>query len=262
MNIVHAEHVVIRDLTFQNSPMWHLRPSWVTDLYIANVTVRSPPNPYSCNTDGIDPDAVQDAVIEDSFVAVGDDALAVKSGYDWWGYTYGRPSRNITFRRMAIGTGHGVSVGSETSGGAQDILFEDFTLNGTLMGPRVKSQRERGGLVANITFRNFTLAHVGSAFAVTMFYQGNPPPGNASSTPRFANITIDGLAVVPGTGMGVGSLIEGLPESVIQGVTLRNVDLRGAATPIGPECVDAVGSCEGSVLPSCPPCLASGGAPA
>jgi polygalacturonase len=49
VHLVRAKGVTIRDLTFKNSPMWHLRPSWVDDLVISNVTVLSPPNPYSCN---------------------------------------------------------------------------------------------------------------------------------------------------------------------------------------------------------------------
>lgn len=89
VHLINGSNVVIRDLTFKDSPMWHLRPSWITGLYITNVTMLAPENPYSCNTDGIDPDATQDALIEDSYISVGDDAIAVKSGFDYWGYTYG-----------------------------------------------------------------------------------------------------------------------------------------------------------------------------
>jgi polygalacturonase len=207
--------------------------------------------------DGIDPDGVQDGVIEDSFVSVGDDAIAVKSGFDWFGYTFGRPASNITFRRMAIGTGHGVSVGSEMSAGVYNVLFQDFVLNGTELGPRVKSQRQRGGLVANVTFSNFTLIGTGGGVAVTLHYLTNPPPGNATSTPRLQNITMDRIVAVPGTGVGTGTLFYGLPESVIDGVTLRDCDLSGAKVPIGPDCNWTVGACEGTVLPACPPCLST-----
>ena len=58
-------------------------------------------------------------------------ACVQKSGLDWFGRTYGQPTRNITFRRMTIGTGHGVSIGSEMSAGIYDVLHEDFVLTGT-----------------------------------------------------------------------------------------------------------------------------------
>ena len=215
VHTVFGSGLTIRDLTFRNSPMWNLRPSWFDNVHITNVTILSPissPNKRGCNTDGIDPDCVQDAIIEDSYISVGDDAIAVKSGLDWLGRQYGRPSRNITFRNMRIGerekrevrggrrhpprtsshqawgrqtkwasvhthphmlpstragTGHGISIGSEMSGGVQDILFENFILNGTEMGPRIKSERGRGSAVQNVTFRNITLYNVGSAFQIT-----------------------------------------------------------------------------------------------
>lgn len=257
-NPVNGTGLVVRDIVFQNSPMWNLRPSWFTDVLIENVTVLAPIG-IACNTDGIDPDASQNVVVRNSYINVGDDAIAVKSGYNWYGRTYGRPSRNITFSNMRIGTGHGVSVGSEMSGGVYDVLFENFVCNGTWLGPRVKTERGRGGLVANITFRNFTLIDVGEAsgggaFQITETYIDPPPPQNASATPHFANITIDGLTLL-GTKTRVGTYLYGLPESVMQGIVLRDVDVRAATEqPIG-TCQDAVGVCEGSVLPACPPCL-------
>ena len=44
-------------------------------------------------------DATQDALIEDNYFNVGDDALCVKSGIDYFGRQYGRPAANILFRR-------------------------------------------------------------------------------------------------------------------------------------------------------------------
>ena len=85
--------------------------------------------------------------------SVGDDAIAFKSGLNWAGRTFGRPTRNVTFRNMRIGTGHGVAIGSEMSANVTDVLFENFVCEGTSIGPRIKTQRGRGGVVRNIMFR-------------------------------------------------------------------------------------------------------------
>jgi polygalacturonase len=246
--------LTVRDISFRNSPMWNLSPTWFSDVYITNVSVVAPissPNTRGCNTDGIDPVGVDGMLVEDSFVSVGDDAIAVKSGYNWFGRVFGRPSRNITFRNMRVGTGHGISVGSEMSAGVYDVLLENLVLNGTGTGPRIKSERGRGGLVANITYRNITLIDVGAAWQVTEYYINPPPPTNASATPTFRNITLEGI--VAAGAMKTGAFFDGLPESVIDGVTLRDIDLRVAGK--AGTCSYTRGSCEGTVLPSCPlPC--------
>jgi hypothetical protein len=92
-----------------------------------------------------------------------------------------------------------------------------------------------------------------------MHYITQPPPGNATSTPHFRNITLEGLVAVPGTGVGAGSYLYGLPESEIEGIVLRDSDLRGASPPVGPTCNYTAGVCEGTVLPACPPCLTPAG---
>ena len=92
-----------------------------------------------CRQDGLDIDCVQNALIEENYFDVDDDALCVKSGRDWDGRQFGRPARDILFRNnvrdsdginrgktacesgkhrllQVIGRGHGITIGSETSG--------------------------------------------------------------------------------------------------------------------------------------------------
>ena len=126
-----------------------------------------------------------------------------------------------------------------------------FFLAGTAAGCRIKTQRGRGGLVANITYRNFTMINVADPIIFTEYYEQNLPPQNASATPRFANFTVDGLT---STGATQGFYFNGLAESPITGITLRNVNIKGAKTVVG-NCSYSSGVCEGSVLPLCPPCL-------
>jgi polygalacturonase len=196
-------------------------------------------------------------LVEDTTISVGDDTIAIKAGKDWYGRTYGRESYNLTFRHMRIGAGHGVAVGSEMSAGVRDVVFDDFTLVGTATGPRLKSQRGRGGHILNVTFKNFVQTSVGTGLDFTMYYSGaSPVPGNASSTPVFAGVTVSNLtttAVAPGK-KSAGFFSAGLPESNITGLVLRDVDFGAPAKPVT-NCSYTVGVCEGSVLPACPPCL-------
>lgn len=78
---------------------------------------------------------------------VGDDAIAVKSGKDWNGRTFGRATENVIVRNFTIfnSSNSGMSIGSEMSGGVRNVTFIDVFANGTGCGPHVKSARGRGG---------------------------------------------------------------------------------------------------------------------
>lgn len=61
--------------------------------------------------------------IEDCYISVGDDAIAIKSGWDEFGTAYGMPSKNIDVRRITVHTktSAGIAFGSEMSGGISDV---------------------------------------------------------------------------------------------------------------------------------------------
>ncbi|MFS7986039.1 putative pectin lyase/virulence factor [Helianthus anomalus] len=44
----------------------------------------------------------KDMVIEDNYISVGDDAIAIKGGWDQYGVVYGRPSKNILTRNLMV----------------------------------------------------------------------------------------------------------------------------------------------------------------
>jgi polygalacturonase len=75
------------------------------------------------NTDGVDPVSESDVTIRDDMIQNGDDCVAVKSNA-------GLPSRNITVDDVHCYGSHGLSVGSQTAGGVDNVLFEHSTLNG------------------------------------------------------------------------------------------------------------------------------------
>jgi hypothetical protein len=58
---------------------------------------------------------------------VGDDAVAIKSGIDYAGRQFGRPSENMLFRNNVFASKH-VSIGSEESGGVRNITITDCVL--------------------------------------------------------------------------------------------------------------------------------------
>ena len=47
-------------------------------------------------------DSCENMVIENCFICVGDDGIAIKSGWDQYGIAYGRPSTNILIRNVTV----------------------------------------------------------------------------------------------------------------------------------------------------------------
>ena len=246
--------VNMKDITVKNSPDWTLHFSSVENLHVHNVRVVNPEK--TPNTDGIDLDCVQNAIVENSYFDVGDDAVCVKSGIDYFGRTYGRPSKNIIFRNLDIGSGHGITIGSEMSGGVYNITFQNISLEGTRCGPRIKSQRGRGGIIDGITYRNITMSNMGSMFCVTLNYHDGIPRTNASATPALRNVLFEDIVIKDGIS---GGQFDGLDESPIHGIVLKNVVFQKPHGVTFGKCDNVVNAlCEGTTN-VCPPCFTAQG---
>lgn len=75
-------------------------------------------------------DSSQYVCIEDCYISVGDDAIAIKSGWDEYGTAYGMPSQHIDIRRIVVHseTSAGIAFGSEMSGGISDVKVSKIWL--------------------------------------------------------------------------------------------------------------------------------------
>ncbi len=248
MMMSNVTGMTLRDVTVKNSPDWTLHMSSVTNLLVQRVRVLNPSD--APNSDGIDLDCVQNALVEDSYFDVGDDALCVKSGIDWFGRQYARPSKNIMFRNIIVGSGHGISIGSESSGGVYNVTFENISMKGTERGPRIKSQRGRGGLVDTIVFRNITADGLETAISFTLNYHSDIKPTNESATPRLQNVLVENCKF---TGVSEAGEFDGLGESHIKNITLRDVVIEGSDKFKKCDNIDG-GRCEGKTT-ICPPCF-------
>jgi polygalacturonase len=221
----HCRHVRINGVTVQNSPSWQIVPYYSDDVTISHIKVLAPPD--SPNTDAIDPFASSHVTIANVYADVGDDNVAIKSGAinspgpdD--------PSRDITITDCTFLHGHGLSIGSELAGGAQNILAQRITFNGTEQGIRIKSNRDRGHDVGNISFRNIAMIGVKTAILISEYYpnvapdENNPPAPIGRLTPFFHDITIENVTA---TGGKVAAVVFGLPESPVKNLVMRHVRL-------------------------------------
>lgn len=221
----HCHHVLVEGVTIQNSPMWQLVPYDSDDVTIRDIRVLAPAR--SPNTDAIDPFSSSNVVIDHVYADVGDDDIAIKSGaINSPGGDL--PSRNIRITNVDFHHGHGLSIGSEIAGGAQNISVEHAKFTGTDNGIRIKSNRDRGNDVSHIRFDDVQMDQVKTALIISEYYPSVLPTGEMTAmpvtrlTPHFHDIVITNVKATATKSAGA---IVGLPEAPIAGVNLKSVSI-------------------------------------
>jgi polygalacturonase len=141
-----AEFTLYR-ITLKNSPNFHVVFSG-NGFTAWNVIIDTPKT--ARNTDGIDPSSATNVTITHCFIRTGDDNVAIKAGS-----TGG--SSHITIAHNHFYAGHGMSIGSETDGGASAIRVTDLSIDGADNGLRIKSNVSRGGLVEGIVYEDICI---------------------------------------------------------------------------------------------------------
>ncbi|XP_047341392.1 probable polygalacturonase [Impatiens glandulifera] len=222
LQILWSRDIHISDITFRDSPFWTIHPYDCSNVTIRNVTILAPIS-GAPNTDGIDPDSCVNMVIENSYISVGDDGIAIKSGWDQYGIAYARPSNNILIRNVIVRSmvSAGISIGSEMSGGISNITIENLYVWNSRRAVRIKTAAGRGAYIQNITYRNLTLDNVRVGIVIKTDYNEHPDEGyDPKSLPIIKNINFIG---VHGQGVRVPARIYGSQDIPIRNVTFKDM---------------------------------------
>ena len=230
VSLRECERILLQGVTFQNSPCWNLHPLWCRDLVVEGVTVRNPH--YSANGDGIDIDGCEGVIVVGSSFDVGDDAICIKSGKDEDGRRHARTCRNLIISDCTVYHGHGgFVVGSEMSGGVENIRVSNCRFIGTETGLRFKSTRGRGGVVKDIWCDHiymkdiityaviFNLYYAGVAATELSDGQVEPVVEVDETTPEFRDMHFSDIVC---SGARQAIYINGLPEMPVRGISFRN----------------------------------------
>ena len=231
-----AQRLLIEQVTLTNSPMFHIAISG----HSGNVTVRGVTIRANPSTDPVNPGHNTDAcdvsgtniLIQDCNVSVGDD-----------NFTCGGGTSDVLITNCTYGYGHGVSVGSYThSGGVSNITVINCTFNNTEAGIRIKSDRDRGGLVQHLAYLNLSMTNVGFPILIYAAYTNANPvyralarltPAQAAAypaadigerTPIYRDLVFSNLTATVQPGRRAG-LIWGLPEMAITNILLQQVHI-------------------------------------
>ena len=234
VQIRHCENVLLEGVTFQNSPCWNVHPLLTKNLIVKDVFIRNPW--YSQNGDAIDVDSCENVLIVDSRFDAGDDGICIKSGKDADGRRRARPCKNLIVDNCTVYHGHGgFTVGSEMSGGVENIKVSNCRFLGTDVGLRFKSTRGRGGVVENIHIDNIYMKDIlaegvlfdlfyGGKSAVDAAADGNPIVDEPAlpvdeTTPAFRDIYIRNVFC---NGAARAMFFNGLPEMPVTNINITD----------------------------------------
>ncbi len=225
--IDHSKHVVVEQVTVQNAGFWQIVPYYADDVVFQYMKVLAPQR-GAPNTDAIDPFSSSNIKLDHVFSSVGDDNVAIKSGaINSPGPD--APSHDILIVDCTFEAGHGLSIGSEVAGGVQNVHAERVTFKGTDQGIRVKSNRDRGHDISNLSFKDITMDGVATSILISEYYPKVMPDGPVPAepvqrlTPHFHNIRIENVKSINSNWAGV---VVGLPESHVVDIELKNVNIQ------------------------------------
>ncbi|MCR5642770.1 MAG: glycoside hydrolase family 88 protein [Prevotella sp.] len=173
VNFNKCERILMEDVTLLRSPFWVIHPLHSTDITVRRVKMIND----GPNGDGCDPECCDRVLIEDCFFNTGDDCIAIKSGRNRDGRERNMPSKNIIIRNCEMKNGHGgVVVGSEISGGCQNVYAHDCVMDSPNLDRvlRIKTNSCRGGIIENINMRDIKVGQCGEAvIKINLDYEHN-----------------------------------------------------------------------------------------
>ncbi len=209
-------------ITFENSPNFHLVPTgdgitaWGIKI-LAPSLVYSVPG-YACpagstpnvnpsatcftpdtikNTDGFDPSNASRVLLAYSWISDGDDDVAIKAGGKIL-------SHDQTYAHNHFYFGHGMSLGSETNGGAEHFLITDLVMDGMDSpegnGLRLKSDSSRGGKVRDFVFEHVCMRNEAHPLVFDTHYSDK----TGSLYPDFQGVAVHDFHYFAGGKYGVG----------------------------------------------------------
>ena len=223
--ISRCKRVEVAGISTIDPPNTHYSFKDCQDLAIRDIKATAPDE--SPNTDALNLSGARNVLIERCHISTGDDNIVLLCGA---AKKNGVPEvENVLIRDCTLGFGHGLSMGSYTSGGVKNVTAENITFDGTTSGIRMKAWRDRGGVVEDIHYRDITMKNVRYPVWITSYYPKPPahpsmdqPTEGKSLNPVWCDISIENLTV---TDSPNSILLWGLPDEPIDGVTFSNTKI-------------------------------------
>lgn len=218
--LMNCQDVSISNLTLTEPASWTLHYIYSDNITCHDLNIVTNVR----NGDGIDPDSSTDSYIFNCTFDTGDDCIAIKSGKNPEGFYVGKPTKNVRITNCDFKRGHGISIGSEMSGGVSDVLVQGCKAGALLHGMQIKGTKDRGGYVRNVTVTDCQLLKITIFSGVNYNNDGDPAP----EVPTFENFLFKNIDLTMASLKEPVININGFKEP---GHRLRNVTFQNISLP-------------------------------
>lgn len=170
-------------------------------------------------------DSCEHVCLEDSTITMGYDAIVLKSGWDKYGISYGKPTRHVHIRRVSLqsSSGSALAFGSEMSGGIYGVLTESIYLHHSFTAIKLKTSVGRGGFMKNIMVSNVEMEYVHLAISATGQCGSHPDDQfDPHDLPAIDSITFRNIV---GKNVTIAGNFSGIEESPFTSIYLSNISL-------------------------------------
>jgi polygalacturonase len=136
----------------------------------------------------------------------------------WWDLAE-QARAHMTIAHNHFYSGHGMSIGSETNGGASAIRVADLSITGADNGIRIKSNSSRGGLVQDIVYEDVCIQDTKNPILMDTHYSFRG--AEQDKLPEFRDIVLRNVRI-----LGAGKItLDGFDAAHRLGMTFDNVTL-------------------------------------
>ncbi len=205
--------VAIRGVKILYSDSWAVHLRRCETVFIDGVTIFN--NIHRLNSDGIDPNSCRDVHISNCHIVAGDDCIVLKA-------TEPYPCENVVVTNCTLETTcAAMKLGTESRGDFRDVHFSNCTIRNTPVG--IGFYMKDGTTMERVTFSNISIENCEAAnhqvFPIFMDIERRHAD---SGVGRIRDVVFRDIQVKSGSGI----LIQGMPESPIENLTLQNASIR------------------------------------
>ena len=216
---------VLRDVKFHNSGFWTIHIYQSNDITIENADIQSPLAPVPApSTDGIDLDVCKNVLIRRCYIAVNDDAIAIKGGKGPAAHLQPENGavENVLIEKCTFGPSHAtLTMGSECLN-ARNIILRNCKINNDGPVLNLKMRPDTYQVYENISIENLR-GKCGTLLRMKPWKQFYNPEGEEGKpygviqNIQFNGIKMDGKSFVD---------VEGNPNDSVQKILFKNISYK------------------------------------